>query len=441
LRLGIIDMSGRTLTEWLEYIERIHPKSIQLGLDRVREVREALDSRIAAPIFVVGGTNGKGSTCAMLEAIALAAGYRVGLYTSPHLVHYNERVRIDGKPVDDASLCAAFAAVESARAACGILLTYFEFGTLAAWELFARAALDVVILEVGLGGRLDAVNVFDADCAVLTGVALDHMDYLGSTREEIGAEKAGIFRLGKPAVVADSEPPRTVIEAANRIGADLHLIGRDFGYAGERGQWSFWGRRGRRAGLAYPALRGAVQLVNASAALAALDTLHERLPIGAQDVRNGLATVQLPARFQVLAGRPTVILDVAHNPQAATVLAANLSDMGFFPETYAVVGMLRDKDMAGVCAALKGRISAWFVASLSGPRAASSAQLAEAIAAVHAGGEIFTFDSPRKAFAAARGQANENDRIAVFGSFYTVAEVMAEYAATPDADPGPRRVG
>jgi dihydrofolate synthase / folylpolyglutamate synthase len=398
----------------------------------VREVRERLGSESGAALFVVGGTNGKGSTCAMLESITLAAGYRVGLYTSPHLLRYNERVRMGGRPVDDERLCAAFEQVERARTAAGreTPLTYFEFGTLAAWELFCAEALDVVILEVGLGGRLDAVNVFDADCALLASIGIDHTDYLGPTRESIGAEKAGIFRPGRPAIVADPQPPRTVLDTAARLGADLRLIGRDFGYRGERGQWLFWGREGRRPGLAYPALRGAHQLVNASAALAALETQRDRVPVAAQDVRTGLATVELPGRFQVLPGRPAVVLDVAHNPQAAAVLAGNLDAMGFYPETYAVFGMLKDKDIAGVCAALEGRISAWFAATLTGPRAASSAELARAIAASRAGGDVQECASPAEAFAAARNRARENDRIVVFGSFHTVAEIMAGQSVT-----------
>jgi dihydrofolate synthase / folylpolyglutamate synthase len=398
----------------------------------VREVRETLASATGAALFVVGGTNGKGSACAMLESIALAAGYRVGLYTSPHLLRYNERVRMGGRPVGDEHLCAGFEAVERARVMRGrdTPLTYFEFGTLAAWEIFTAEALDVVILEVGLGGRLDAVNVFDSDCAVLTSIALDHMDYLGPTRESIGAEKAGIFRAGRPAIVADPHPPHTVVDAALRVGADLRLIGRDFGYSAERGQWLFWGREGRRPGLAWPALRGASQLGNASAALAALEALRDRVPVGAQDVRTGFVRVELPGRFQVLPGRPAVILDVAHNPQAAAVLAENLGEMGFYPETYAVFGMLRDKDIAGVCAALKGRISAWFAATLSGPRGASSAELARAIASSQAGGDVQEFASPGEAFAAARNRAGENDRIVVFGSFYTVAEIMAGQSGT-----------
>ncbi len=415
-------MPARSLAEWLEYIESIHPKSIQLGLERVAEVRKVLNRSSRAVLLTVAGTNGKGSTCAMLEAILVAAGYRVGLYTSPHLFRYNERVRLNGAPVSDSRLCAAFESVERARG--GTALTYFEFGTLASWEIFAAEALDAAILEVGLGGRLDAVNAFDCDCAVLTGVALDHMDYLGGTREAIGAEKAGIFRKGKPAIVADTNPPRSVLDHARAIGADLRLIGRDFGYRSEREQWLFWGTGGRRPGLAYPALRGVRQLTNASAALAALDTLHMLLPVGMQDIRNGLAQVELPGRFQVLPGRPVVVLDVAHNPQAAAVLAENLGDMGFYPETYAVLGMLRDKDMAGVCRAMKERVSAWFATDLSVPRGASAEMLAGAVHSVGVTGEVLRFKHPPDAYSAARKRAGENDRIVVFGSFHTVAEVM-----------------
>src|SRR6266852_2459629 len=247
-------MPGRNLAEWLDYIERIHPKSIQLGLERVAKVRDVLGMSSSAVFFIVAGTNGKGSTCAMLEAILLAAGYRVGLYTSPHLLRYNERVRLDGAPLSDARLCAAFETVERARGE--LTLTYFEFGTLAAWEIFAAEALDAVILEDGLGGRLDAVNAFDADCALLTSVDLDHTDYLGDTRERIGSEKAGIFRRSKPAIVADPDPPRSVLDHAGAQGVDLWLIGRDFGYRKQGQQWMYWGRGVRRGGLAPPALRG-----------------------------------------------------------------------------------------------------------------------------------------------------------------------------------------
>ena len=415
-------MSGRSLAEWLDYIERIHPKSIQLGLERVAEVRDALGKSSRSAVFTVAGTNGKGSTCAILEAILLAAGYRVGLYTSPHLLQYNERVRLDGTPVDDVRLCAAFEEVERARGE--VPLTYFEFGTLAAWEIFASRPLDAVILEVGLGGRLDAVNAFDADCAVLTTVDLDHMDYLGDTREAIGREKSGIFRASRPAIVADPDPPRSVLENAASIGADLQLIGRDFGFVQQGEQWMAWSRDGRRGGLAHPALRGARQLANAAAAIAALGALRLRLPVGMQDVRNGLARVELPGRFQVLPGRPTVVLDVAHNPQAARVLADNLGEMGFFPETHAVFGMLGDKDIAGVCNALGKTFSSWSLADLAVPRGATAEALARALADSGAEGQVLRFRNPRDAYVAARKRAGENDRIVVFGSFHTVADVM-----------------
>lgn len=431
----------RDLASWLSYIERQHPKAIEMGLERVARVRVAMDATLqrsfGSVIVTVGGTNGKGSTCAMLEAILRAAGYRVGLYTSPHLLRYNERVRVNGRDVDDARLCQAFERVEAARVSTAVdgagpvPLTYFEFGTLAAWEVFTDPSepLDLLILEVGLGGRLDAVNIFDADCAVLTSIDMDHMDYLGDSREAIGAEKAGIFRAGKFAIVADPMPPASVLAHAAAVGARLNLIGRDFAYQGDRQQWQYRGqiagRDSRRAGLAYPALRGANQLLNASAALAVLDALRDRLPVGMNDVRLGLSTVEWPARFQVLAGRPSVILDVAHNPHAAAVLADNLSNMGFFPETYAVFGMLSDKDIAGVCRALKGRITIWHVATLPGPRGASADDLAQAIEKSGADGEVRCFDSPHEAYADARRRASENDRIAVFGSFLTVADVMA----------------
>ncbi len=422
-----VRMAERTLPEWLEYIERVHPKSIELGLDRVLEVKGRLGLSFAGPVLAVAGTNGKGSTCAMLEAILDAAGYRVGLYTSPHLLSYSERVRLNGRPADEAALCAAFERVEASRE--GVPLTYFEFGTLAAWVIFAGSPLDALVLEVGMGGRLDAVNAFDSDCAVLTSIAIDHTDYLGETREAIGREKAGIFRPGRPAIVSDPVPPASVIEHARAIGADLQCLGRDFGYlAGHGQQWDFWGRGGRRAGLAAPGLRGAFQLRNASGCLAALDALAGRLPVGTNEASKGLASIRLPARFQVLPGQPAVVLDVAHNPEAAAVLAQNLVDMGHFRQTYAVFGMLRDKDAAGVCEALKGRIDAWFVTALGGERGAGAARLAEAVRAADAGAEIELFDSPRSAFAAATKRAGRDDRIIVFGSFYTVADVMAARA-------------
>jgi dihydrofolate synthase / folylpolyglutamate synthase len=414
--------SPGTLASWLEFIERQHPKSIALGLERVAPVLARLGATLACPVIVVGGTNGKGSTCAMLESVLRSAGYRTGLYTSPHLLRYNERVRIAGHEAGDAALCEAFAAVETARE--GVALTYFEFGTLAAAWLFARELLDAVVLEVGLGGRLDAVNAFDADCAVLTGVAVDHVEYLGATREEIGREKAGIFRRGRPAVVADPDPPRSVLEEAQRLDARLLLLGRDFGFAAQSGQWTYSGPAGRRSGLAYPALRGARQLRNAAAALAALDALRERLPVSQQEVRRGLSRVSLPGRFQVVPGKPRIILDVAHNPEAAGVLAENLAASADAPQTIAVFGMLRDKDVAGVVAPLAASVTRWHLATLAGARGASAGELARVLRAAGVRAPSFEHVSPAAAFAAAHGEAGENDKILVFGSFLTVAEVL-----------------
>jgi dihydrofolate synthase / folylpolyglutamate synthase len=412
-------VKGKSLAGWLEYIERQHPQPIAMGLERVFQVFSELNIAFSCPVVTVAGTNGKGSTCAILEAVLRSAGYRTGLYTSPHLLRYNERVRIAGREADDAALCEAFAAVEAARGA--VPLTYFEFGTLAALFLFAKENLGAAILEVGLGGRLDAVNVLDADCAVLTSVGIDHVEFLGDSREAIGGEKAGIFRPGRPAVVADPQPPESVLREIRRIGALPVLFGRDFGYRAEGTQWSYWGPAGKRSGLAHPALRGAIQLRNASAALAALDSVRKDLPIAMQDVRRALAEVALPGRFQVLPGRPQVILDVAHNPEAAAVLSENLGDSGFAPETIAVFGMLRDKDIGGVVRAVAPRITRWHLATLAGSRGADARHLMDVLSREKIRTPAFLHDSVAAALAAARNEARESDKIVVFGSFLTVA--------------------
>lgn len=412
-----------TLDGWLALLEARHDQQIQLGLERVEKVFRESGLDLSCPVFTVGGTNGKGSVCAMLEAILLAAGYRVGLYTSPHLLQYNERVRVNGREVDDAALVEGFARIERARAATP--LTYFEHGTLAAMSVFEGSELDVVILEVGLGGRLDAVNVIDPDCAIVTSVAMDHMEYLGTSREAIGFEKAGIFRAGRPAICGDPIPPESLVNRATELGAELQISGRDFGFSGDRTQWAFWGRNGlKRGGPAYPALRGANQLLNAAAVIAALDAIKERLPVPMQAVRQGMMLVDLPGRFQILPGRPTVVLDVAHNPQAAGVLAENLSNMGFYPETWAVFGMLADKDVAGVVQRLGGRVDHWLVASPPGPRAKPAGELAEVVRSVSGCSDVRVCESVRDAYEQAGKSAAEGDRIIAFGSFLTVAEVM-----------------
>lgn len=418
------------LTDWLALLEQRHPKAIDMGLERTTQVKNQLDIRFDCPVITVAGTNGKGSTCAMLESILMRAGYRVGLYIKPHFLHFNERARLSGEPASDAMLIGAFEAVEAARG--DISLTYFEFTTLAIMKLLADAGLDVVILEVGLGGRLDAVNVIDADVSIVTSIDIDHTDYLGSTREAIGFEKAGVYRAGKAAICGDPVPPQSLIKHAESIGADLWLMGRDFNYMGDKQQWSYGGRAQRRNSLAYPSLRGANQLLNASAALAALEALRDRLPVGAQEVRTGLATVELPGRFQVLPGQPLVILDVAHNPHAAAALAQNLDNMGFHPYTFAIFGSMLDKDIEGVIGHLKGKIDHWCVTDLPLPRAATAQQLKDKL--LESGVEpeykpdaactIETFETPAAAFANAQSRAGENDRIVVFGSFLTVAGVM-----------------
>jgi dihydrofolate synthase/folylpolyglutamate synthase len=419
-----------TLPAWLALLESRHAEThIDMGLDRVRAVKERMELQFSCPVIMVAGTNGKGSTCAMLESVLLHAGYRVGLYIKPHFLDFNERARINGEMASDAMLIEAFNAVEAQRG--DIALTYFEFTTLAIMHLISKAGVDVAILEVGLGGRLDAVNVIDADVSIVTSIDIDHKAYLGDTREEIGFEKAGIFRHGKTAICSDPLAPQSLIQHAADVKADLWLIGRDFNFQGDQQQWSYGGRTQRRNSLAYPALRGANQLLNASAALAALEALRMQLPCGAQEVRTGLALVELPGRFQVLAGRPTTVLDVAHNPHASATLAQNLGAMGFHRYTYAVFGIMDDKDIDGVIAPMAGLVDHWCVTDLPSPRSASSAVLAEKVAALRPAGakesdfSVATFADPAAAFANAVSRAEENDRIVVFGSFYTVAGVMA----------------
>jgi len=412
----------RSLAQWLEYLEQLHPSAIDMGLERVAAVRDRLGIRLGMPVISVGGTNGKGSVCAYLDAILRQAGFRTGLYTSPHLVRYNERVRIDGAEASDASLIDAFERIEHARGT--ISLTYFEFGTLAAALVFREAQVEVAVLELGLGGRLDAVNTFDTDCAVIVSVDLDHMNYLGDTRDSIGYEKAGIFRTGRPAVCADLDPPGTLTRYAQAIGAQLLLIGKDFGFSPGQAQWRYWGPTTNRGALPHPALRGAHQLANAAAAIAALDALKPRLPVSMQAIRMGLATATLPGRFQVLPGRPAVVLDVAHNPHAARALAQCLSEHKGFRRTLCVLAMLSDKDIGTVVDVLKDRIDAWYVASLPGARGSSSEMLAALIASRDVGKPVHQFTSVAQAYRCVHKLASEDDRILVFGSFLTVSEVM-----------------
>ncbi len=418
-----------TLDAWLARCERLHAKDIDLSLERVREVVQRLKLRFSAPVITVAGTNGKGSTCAMLEAIALAAGYRVGAYIKPHLVHFEERCRVGGQSVAAQALLEHFEAVELARGE--LALTSFEFTTLAILRLLSRTPLDLVILEVGLGGRFDAVNAIDADCVIITSIDIDHTEFLGHTREAIGFEKAGVMRAGKPAIVSDPAPPNSVIEHAAALGADLRRNGRDFHCHGTEQQWNWTGRTQRYPGLAYPALRGANQLLNAAGALAAFEALRDVLPVSAQAVRSGFAQVELPGRFQIVAGRPTLVLDVAHNPHAVAALAHNLDRMGFHPRTHAVFGAMRDKDIATILQRMSPLVDAWYFTDLATPRAARASELehafrraaAPALQALRSVASSCHAD-PARALGAALQAADPADRIVVFGSFYTVGGVL-----------------
>jgi dihydrofolate synthase / folylpolyglutamate synthase len=412
-----------TLADWLDYLETLHPKTIALGLERVEQVKRRLNLETDFPVIVVGGTNGKGSVCAILESMFHAAGYLVGCYTSPHLLNYNERVRIANKQANDAELCASFENIEQVRG--DIPLTYFEFGTLAAVQCFIEHKVEIAILEVGLGGRMDAVNAFDNDCAVIASVDIDHTDYLGGTREQIAFEKAGIIRSGKVAICSDTDVPQAIVDHVAKIGAELWRVGHEFSYISHKGQWDYRSNVSRRNALPYPALRGEFQLRNASAALAALDVFRKRLPVSMNAIRNGLVELSLPGRFQIVPGKPSLILDVAHNPHAARSLAQNLAGLPPSPYTWAVFSMLGDKDIAGVVSALDAHIDTWLVASIATQRGAPTERLEQVLEQCRVRGEIKICRDITDALSYAYKEAGENDRIIAFGSFYTVAEVMA----------------
>jgi dihydrofolate synthase / folylpolyglutamate synthase len=425
--------SPRTLDEWLSYCERLHPKTIALGLDRIQQVRQRMGLDFEAVVVTVAGTNGKGSTCAMLESIALQAGWKVGLFTSPHLIHFEERCRVGGLPLHADALCPHFEVVELARGSTP--LTYFEFTTLAILRALAQAHLDLVVLEVGLGGRLDAVNMIDADAVIITSIDIDHAELLGRDREIIGIEKAHVMRAGCPAIVSDPMPPASVLTYAQALGADLWQVGRDFGHSGDRQQWNWWGRNQRMNSLAYPALRGANQLINAAGVLALFEALRPRLPVAAQAVRNGLALVELPGRFQIIPGQPTLVLDVAHNPQSVAALAANLDQMGFYPRTHAVWGAMADKDLPGMLQRVLPLVDVWHLCNLPTPRAADTAQLEHAIVQARVlqrsqpaagAAQVHGYADPSEALRAALAQVDPADRIVVFGSFYTVGGVLKD---------------
>lgn len=373
--------------------------------------------------ITITGTNGKGSTTVMCETILRRAGYKVGAYTSPHLIRYNERIRIDGRNATDDEICAAFERIEANRES--VPLTYFEFGTIAALDLFRAAHIDIAVLEVGMGGRLDAVNAIDSDVAIVTSVDIDHTSWLGDTREAIGYEKAGIFRRNHPAVCGDPNPPATIAEEAARIGANLLQFNRDFFFECSATEWNWRGDVRLHAGLPYPALRGDYQLYNAASALMALDCLVDRFPVTQGNIREGLISAVIPGRFQVLPGRPVCVLDVAHNAQAARSLAATLRQQRVKGRTLAVIGMLKDKDITSVVGAMAGVVDSWYVATLDVPRGATAAQLAEFLVAAGIHVRAYRFDDVHQAYTAARRDATDEDRVVIFGSFHTVGDILA----------------
>ena len=428
---------SRTLAEWLTYQERVNVHSIELGLDRVRAVWQRMGAPAPARhVITVGGTNGKGSTVAMLEAMLLAANLRTGSFTSPHLLHYNERVRIGGRDVDDASLIASFERIEAARTAgdeAPILLTYFEFGTLAALDLFARADLDVAVLEVGLGGRLDAVNIIDADVAVIVTVDLDHMEWLGPDRDSIGREKAGIARAGRPAIVGQLDAPNGLLDTLGERGALVQRAGTDFTVERHADSWSWRHRDGSAMELPNPVLVAPVQFDNAAAAIAALHALWKKDDLDAPKnlfaaVTLGLRGAHAAARLQSLGGDPALIVDVGHNPQAARALAEWLDGQPL-ARVHAVYGALADKDVAGVIAALGNRVDYWHLAGLEREtsRGLAVSGLAEILQRVLPQAPFDAHADVPAALAAARTAAKPGERILAFGSFFVARAVMAEY--------------
>ena len=415
-----------TLTDWLTWQETLHPRKIDLGLERVASVAERL--QLLHPDFTivtVAGTNGKGSSVAMLEAVLLVAGYQIGAYTSPHLQHYNERIRIGGQEIDDASLCSAFSAVDEARGT--VSLSYFEFGTLAALLLFNQASLDVAILEVGLGGRLDAVNILDGDVALITAIDIDHRAWLGNDRETIGQEKAGILRAARPAICSDANPPHSVEKRARELGAPWFALGEQYHYQAMASSWNWQGTGSSFEGLPLPALPGQHQLDNAAGVLMVLEALADKYPVSRTAVEKGLQTVNLNGRCQILSGAVELVFDVAHNAASAACLSQVLQDHATSGATYLVLGMLDDKDIDEFTLALADSVDHWYLASLGGDRGLTAARLQDGMRQLQADSKIRCFPDTATALQQAKMDAASGDRIVISGSFVTVAEALASH--------------
>jgi len=410
--------SAWTLADWLAWQERLHPKTIELGLDRVRSVADRLQLLPpAARTLTVAGTNGKGSSATLAAQIYSAAGYRTGLYTSPHLLRYNERVAIDGAPVDDAALCRAFLAIEQQRGTTA--LTYFEFGTLAALWLFREAGVRLQVLEVGLGGRLDAVNIVDADAALITNIGIDHTDWLGPDRESIGREKAGVLRSDRPAIVAERHPPASISAAAAQLRAPVQQLGRDYDYSPHDHDWQWHGAGRKIEALPWPALDGAIQLQNASGVIAAVTALQPLLPVPENAIREALRGLSLPGRLQ---RRGQLLFDVGHNAEAAQVLAEHLQTLRLPGRVLLVLGMLADKPVEAYCRALLPVVETVYIGGLPGPRGLEGQALAARIRSL--GMEMQVGGDIPGALARAQAAALPEDLIVVAGSFLTVSAAL-----------------
>jgi dihydrofolate synthase/folylpolyglutamate synthase len=419
-------ISFDSLQGWLQWQESLHPLVIDLGLERAARVFRALNSDyVKPPTITVAGTNGKGSTIAYLEAIYRTQGYRVGAYTSPHILKYNERIKIDGKPVPDEEICQAFARIEAVRGDTS--LSYFEFGTLAALDIFQRAQVDVQLLEVGLGGRLDAVNIVDPDVALVTSISIDHVEWLGGTREAIGREKAGIFRPGIPAITGDPVPPKSLIQKANEQHALLYCIGKDFGYKKQDAGWDWFSADKQMLQLPEPGLKGEHQYRNASSVILAVTRMAEVLPVSEMSIKQGLENVRLAGRFQLINGEIPILLDVGHNPQAVRTLADYIK--AAFPgrRIHAVFSMMKDKDIAGVLEIMNPVVYDWFFAPLANPRAATEPVMREIFSQSPVTRICFGFAGFKEAFSAAKEQSQQGDLLLVFGSFFLVSECLVEF--------------
>lgn len=413
------------LHEWLEWQETLHSQKIELGLERIADVASSMG--VAKPdhvIIIVAGTNGKGSIVSILESIYHHAGYRVGAYTSPHLLHYNERIRVCQQNASDDSLCNAFDKIDQARGETS--LSYFEFGTLAAMQIFNESELDVAVYEVGLGGRLDAVNILDAEVAIVSSIGIDHVQWLGSTRESIGFEKAGVFRALRPAVCGDNNPPNSIVEYADKIGTELLLMNDAYSYAKQSNNlWSFSSRKLNWDGLPVPNLYGEAQVGNAATALMALIQLDEQLPVTRECVDRGLSNISLPGRFQRIQGHCEIILDVAHNVGSATVLAKNLHELKPVSKTIAVFAVLADKDVCGIIECVGGLFDEWHISQLESERALEKESLKKQLDDCCHDCIVYSYSTVSEAYNSAKNAANESMRIVVFGSFLTVAEVLS----------------